>query len=439
MSSERQVLIRATALSKTYRVFQHPADRVRQLFAPVHGRRYYTPARALHEVSFEVERGEAVGIVGRNGSGKSTLLQVICGTLKPTSGRVVVTGRVSPLLELGSGFNPEFTGRENVYLSAAVLGLSRRETDARFDEITAFASIGEFLERPVKTYSSGMFARLAFSVAVHVDPDILVVDEALSVGDLGFQQKCIKRMLALRARGVTLLFVSHDPYQVKSVCERALYLREGQLVSFGEAGKVVDAYLADLHGLSPPASTNTAAEQGRAVKGEALPPVRITSVRLLDVAGESVQSVRTGEGLRLSFAFERLHGEVSEPLSFVFNLYRADGLYVCGTTTLMDGYPPFAGMDTGQVTVRFPAIPLLAGRYHWRVAVNDEHGLAVLAKVEGVCPFVVEDGFKAVGAFDLPREWQIRSTVPGRADDQRPGLVSRQDDDEDALAAPHRA
>ncbi|MEA1051481.1 ABC transporter ATP-binding protein [Lamprobacter modestohalophilus] len=402
MSSEQPVAIRATQLSKTYRVFKHPLDRVRQLFSQLRKRTYYTPAHALDGVSFEVERGEAVGIIGRNGSGKSTLLQVICGTLRPTSGAVSVIGRVSPLLELGSGFNPEFTGRENVYLSAAVLGLSRRETDMRFEEITQFASIGEYLERPVKTYSSGMFARLAFSVAVHVDPDILVVDEALSVGDLGFQQKCIKRMLALRKQGVTLLFVSHDPYQVKAVCQRALYLRAGRLVNFGEAGSVVDAYLADLHS---GAGFECGSEEG--VAPEERPTVKISTIRLLDAAGEPLQCVRTGDSIRLSFSFERLCEDLHEPLSFVFNLYRADGLYVCGATTLMDGHKPFAGMPAGRVTIRFPSFPLLAGRYHWRVAVNDEHGLSVLAKAEGVCPFVVEDGFKAVGAFDLPRKWQV--------------------------------
>ena len=409
--------IRATELSKTFRVFQHPLDRLRHLLFRFSGRTYYTPACALDGVSFEVERGEAVGIVGRNGSGKSTLLQLICGTLRPTSGTVSVVGRVSPLLELGSGFNPEFTGRENVYLSAAVLGLSRRETDSRFDEITEFANIGEYLERPVKTYSSGMFARLAFSVAVHVNPDILVVDEALSVGDLGFQQKCIKRMLALREQGVTLLFVSHDPYQVKVVCERALYLRAGRLAHFGEAGKVVDAYLADLQ-------TSSAFERSleQAITPEERPPVRICTITLLGSDGEPTECVCTGESIRLTFVFERLHGNVTRPLTFVFNLYRADGFYVCGTTTLMDGHPPFAAMQAGRVTVLFPSIPLLAGRYHWRVAVNDEHGLSVLAKAEGVCPFVVEDDFKAVGAFDLQRQWEVDpwdpSSVSAESDEQ---------------------
>lgn len=415
MSSDGDMVICARRLSKTYPVLQRPVDVVRQLFPRLFGGASVGSAPALDEVSFEVKRGEAVGIVGRNGSGKSTLLQLICGTLKPTSGDVAVSGRVSPLLELGSGFNPEFTGRENLYLSAAVLGLSRQETDARFDEITEFAGIGDYLERPVKTYSSGMFARLAFAIAVHVDPDILVVDEALSVGDLGFQQKCIKRMLALRAQGVTLLFVSHDPYQVKSVCERALYLKSGRAVRFGDAGEVVDAYLADLHGASAAGASDDAAFEGENVSVPAeAPMLRIASVALLDAAREPTQRVRTGDDLSLSFSFEQLRGGAPEPVSFVFNLYRADGLYVCGATTLMDGHPAFAELGAGRVEVRFPNLPLLAGRYHWRVAVNDQHGLGVLAKADGVCPFVVEDGFKAVGAFDLPRQWHVEAADQAR-------------------------
>jgi ABC-type polysaccharide/polyol phosphate transport system ATPase subunit len=401
MSSDGDKIIRVRSLSKTYRIYGNPIDRLKQLILGQSGRRYYSPVPALSDVSFEVARGEAVGIVGRNGSGKSTLLQIICGTVGPSSGSVDIKGRVAPLLELGSGFNPEFTGLENLYLSAAVLGLSRRETEERVERIADFASIGEFIERPVKTYSSGMYARLAFAVAVHVDPDILVVDEALSVGDLAFQQKCIKRMFELREQQVTLLFVSHDPYQVKTVCKRAVYLREGMLVRFGDAGEVVDAYLADLH--TTAANTDTA-ETDVSVS---LHPYEICRVRLLNAAGDETRSIRTGDTVRLSIDFERIRADADAPISFVFNLYRADGLYICGTTTLMDGMKPFEAAPRGCVSVRFPALPLLAGRYHWRVAINDEHGLSVLAKMEGVCPFVVEDGFKSVGIVDIERSWEI--------------------------------
>ncbi|WZB69640.1 ABC transporter ATP-binding protein [Achromobacter xylosoxidans] len=201
---------------------------------------------ALSDVSFDVKKGETVGIVGRNGSGKSTLLQMICGTVTPTTGTINTYGRIAALLELGAGFNPEFTGRENVYLNASLLGLSREQIDNRFDQIAGFADIGEFIESPVKKYSSGMFARLAFSVAVHTDPEILIVDEILAVGDAAFQRRCLKKFYDIRDAGCTILFVSHDQYQVKSICNRALYLNQGRQVAFGSAGKVIDRYTIDM-------------------------------------------------------------------------------------------------------------------------------------------------------------------------------------------------
>ena len=198
--------ITVEGLVKTYQLFNKPSKRVLEMFHPF-GRKYHTPFHALKNVSFQVDRGETFGIIGRNGSGKSTLLQIICGILQPTEGKVTVNGRIAALLELGAGFNPEFTGRENVYMNGAILGFSDEEMDERFDDIAAFADIGEFLDHPVKTYSSGMYIRLAFAVQAFVEPDILIVDEALSVGDIFFQQKCFKRMRELREKNTTLLFV----------------------------------------------------------------------------------------------------------------------------------------------------------------------------------------------------------------------------------------
>jgi lipopolysaccharide transport system ATP-binding protein len=218
---------------------------LKQMLMP--GRRqYYREFWALNDVSFEIKKGETVGIIGRNGSGKSTLLQMICGTLNPSSGSVKTNGRIAALLELGSGFNPEFTGCENIYMNAAVLGLSKEETDARFDQIVAFADIGNFIGQPVKTYSSGMMVRLAFSVAIHVEPDILIVDEALSVGDAYFQAKCAKMIQSIISGGSTVLFVSHDTASVKSLCSRALLLESGRSLFFGEVNTAVEKYYSAL-------------------------------------------------------------------------------------------------------------------------------------------------------------------------------------------------
>ncbi|MCZ2497388.1 ATP-binding cassette domain-containing protein [Xylophilus sp. Kf1] len=241
--------IRVDSLSKRYQIYNRPSDRLRQFVLPrirrVVGRPapdYFTDFWAVKDVSFEIRRGDTVGIVGRNGSGKSTLLQLICGTLMPTSGSVETRGRVAALLELGAGFNPEFTGRENVFLNATLFGLDRAQIVERFDRIAAFADIGAFIDQPVKTYSSGMYVRLAFAVIAHVDADILIVDEALSVGDAVFTQKCMRFIRAFQQRG-TLLFVSHDMGSVQNLCKKSLWLGHGQMRQFGESKGVVEAYL----------------------------------------------------------------------------------------------------------------------------------------------------------------------------------------------------
>ncbi len=240
-SSPMSVVIQARNLGKCYQIYDQPQDRLKQSLWRGK-KRFYHEFWALREVSFEVQRGEAVGIIGRNGSGKSTLLQLIAGTLTPTTGSVEVGGRVAALLELGSGFNPEFTGRENIYMNAAILGLSRAETAQRFDEIVAFADIGDFIEQPVKTYSSGMSLRLAFAVAVSVTPDVLIVDEALAVGDEVFQRKCFARIQAIQQAGAAILFVSHSAQAIVELCQGALLLDQGEQLLCGNPKSVVAQY-----------------------------------------------------------------------------------------------------------------------------------------------------------------------------------------------------
>ncbi len=247
MSSD--IAIKVDSLSKCYQIYEQPRDRLKQFVLPrlrclvgLPPKQYYREFWALKDVSFEVKRGETVGIIGRNGSGKSTLLQMICSTLNPTAGKVSTEGRVAALLELGSGFNPEFTGRENVYMNAAVLGLTKSEINERFEEIAAFADIGEFIEQPVKTYSSGMMVRLAFSVIAHVDADILVIDEALAVGDAFFNQKCM-RFLRDFMRTKTVLFVSHDTGSINNLCSHALWIEKGQVLQSGTPKNICELYL----------------------------------------------------------------------------------------------------------------------------------------------------------------------------------------------------
>ena len=247
--SSNDIAIRVQGLSKCYGIYANPRDRLKQFILPRLQRligqapkQYFREFWALKDVSFEIKKGETVGIIGRNGSGKSTLLQMICGTLSPTSGSIQTNGRIAALLELGSGFNPEFTGSENVYMNASVLGLSNDEIDTRFDDIVAFADIGDFIEQPVKTYSSGMMVRLAFAVIAHVDADILVVDEALAVGDAFFTQKCMRFLRNFMKTG-TVLFVSHDTGSIKNLCNCAVWLEKGQVIQEGAPKKVCELYL----------------------------------------------------------------------------------------------------------------------------------------------------------------------------------------------------
>ncbi|MFZ2540833.1 MAG: ABC transporter ATP-binding protein [Gallionella sp.] len=312
------IAISVKNLTKTYRIFGHPGDRIKQ--ALTFGKmRFHREFTALQDISFEIRKGETVGIIGRNGSGKSTLLQLICGILKPTSGHIQVNGRISALLELGSGFNLEFTGRENVYFQGAVMGISKDEMDRRFDDITAFADIGQFIDQPVRTYSSGMYVRLAFSVQALSEPDILIIDEALSVGDFFFQQKCLSYIRTLCEKGVTLLFVSHDTSTVNDICSRAIYLKNGQLKFSGETRLAMQQYFAEKNIGANPASFSTD-ESATAAPQEVEAIVRdgiwaasaslsgndaghLIALALYDVDGHPTTSFRLGSTMHIKVAY----------------------------------------------------------------------------------------------------------------------------------------
>lgn len=347
------IAIRVRNLGKRYQIYETPRDRLKQFVLPrmqkIAGqppRQYFREFQALGDVSFDVRKGETVGIIGRNGSGKSTLLQIICGTLSPTFGAVETKGRIAALLELGSGFNPDFTGRENVFLNASVLGLSNEEIANRFDDIAAFADIGDFIDQPVKTYSSGMTVRLAFAVAISVDPEILVVDEALAVGDAAFQRKCIRRIGELTNTGVTLLFVSHDTETVKRICSRSLYLRSGEIRFLGNAKEVCIEYERDLFGASrdAPTSTTPPATESKRAKGrfdsELLASVEksygdgraaIENIATSDTSGEYVNVIPIGEEFVVSYTAKFLDS-VACPI-FGMMITTKEGVCVFGANT----------------------------------------------------------------------------------------------------------
>jgi lipopolysaccharide transport system ATP-binding protein len=330
--SSNDVAIQVSNLGKCYEIYNNPRDRLKQFIVPnlqrlarrPYPKQYFREFWALRDVSFEIRKGETLGIIGRNGSGKSTLLQLICGTLNATTGSIQTNGRVSALLELGSGFNPEFTGRENVYMNASILGLSNAEIDARYDDIVSFADIGDFIDQPVKMYSSGMLVRLAFSVATQVDPEILIIDEALSVGDTFFQSKCmIKMKRMIDNEGTTLLFVSHDLITVKSLCKRGILLDKGSVIHNGDARDAVEKYFGMKVDSEQKVVTNKTGFQSedksasndcfnysadfekrasfqRVQNGKA----SFKSVVLLDENGKLIESIDYGQKVKLRMAVE---------------------------------------------------------------------------------------------------------------------------------------
>ncbi len=334
-------LVLVQNVSKLYRLYRRPADRLRELLpgtAPAH-RDFW----ALRDISFEVERGETLGLVGPNGCGKSTLLQLVSGILQPTMGRVVTRGRIAALLELGAGFNPEFSGRENVYLNGEIMGLSRAEIDRAMPSIEAFAEIGEFLERPVKEYSSGMYVRLAFSTAIHVDPEILIVDEALAVGDAVFANRCVRKFQELRERKVTVLFVSHDLGLVKQLSDRAILLLGGRIEAAGAPNDVINRYIGlVLEKQAPEKRQERLRSSFRHGDGTS----EILGVQLLNARGEETASIASGEPVTVRVR-ARFHRGVSDPMVGILVRTRI-GMDVYGTNTRIE-HTDLGDFEAGQL------------------------------------------------------------------------------------------
>lgn len=350
---EQDTVISVRNLTKTYRLFGHPGDRIKQ-FLSLGLKQYHRKFTALKDVSFDIKKGETVGIIGRNGSGKSTLLQLICGILKPTSGTVQVNGRVSALLELGAGFNPEFTGRENVYFQGALMGFTKAQMDEKFDGIAAFSDIGEFIEQPVRVYSSGMYVRLAFATAIHTDPDLLIVDEALAVGDAAFQHKCYRKVAALREVGCSIVLVSHDLRQVARMFNRVILLDKGRIADQGEPLTVLKTYRDSIYTdnapARPPINNKTPNPSGPS-ENSTLPKwksyflinenaqrhgnrlAEVLEAGLFDVNGAPLQLLERGTENKLKVRV--LHHETIKQPIIAYSITDTHGIAICGTSSLM--------------------------------------------------------------------------------------------------------
>ncbi len=359
-----EMAISVRGVGKMYRIYDRPQDRLKQMLwrgRRLYGREFW----ALRDVSFELRRGETLGIIGRNGSGKSTLLQIIAGTLAPTEGEVQVQGGVAALLELGSGFNPEFTGRENVFLNGSILGFSHQEMALLFDEIVAFADIGAFIDQPVKTYSSGMVVRLAFAVQAHVRTDVLIIDEALSVGDIFFQQKCFNHIRQLQKRGVTILYVSHDLTSVQNICDQAILMKDGAAVFNGDPNEAVSRYYSVLGQQIGGRGTRGVAQEaerqiGTTINVEALIErsilrgddsrhgargLELVAARVCDDTGGDALSTRMMGGLRF-YVLLRANQPIDNP-TIGIHLYDRLGnlVFAIGSTQLHSDLPP---LDIGE-------------------------------------------------------------------------------------------
>jgi ABC-type polysaccharide/polyol phosphate transport system ATPase subunit len=406
--------IRVEGLTKLYRRTM-PGDRLRTLkSAIVRGNLVQDLKRedaiaALEGVDFTVARGEAFGVIGGNGSGKSTLLKLVAGMLKPTTGRIVVDGRVAALIELGAGFHPEISGRENVYINGAVLGLSRRQIDRRYDEIVEFSGLGDFMEEPVKNYSSGMYVRLGFAVAIHTDPDVLLVDEVLAVGDEAFAHRCVRRIEELLATEKTILLVSHSLDLVAGLCDRVLWLDNGVQRLVGEPRRVIDAYRQEV--AEREGEAHRAAKEERERSGEEVPQelrwgsreAEITSVRLL-AGGEERYHLEAGE----TATFEIRARAAQRLTDFVFGVAvnTPRGFEVWGTNTDLEGFTP--GCFEGEAVVRLtcPNLRLAPGDYLVDVAVHSKDGAPYDYQKQALA-FTVTARTGGVGVYFPEHRWEV--------------------------------
>jgi lipopolysaccharide transport system ATP-binding protein len=412
-----QPILSVAGLDKNYRIYPRPLDRLREMLIR---RPCHQEVRALDGIGFDLHRGESLGIIGQNGSGKSTLLKILSGVTVPTRGEVAVRGQVASLLELGMGFHFDFTGRQNITINAAIMGLSPREVERRTPEIIAFSELGEFIDRPVKTYSTGMKMRLGFSIAINVEPEILIVDEALSVGDGYFQKKCMDRIRSYLDSGRTLLFCSHAMYYVSTLCRRAIWLRHGRVAALGSVNEVVRAYenhlLAKSEGLAAGAPAPEVVAAARAAGPPGLRPpaaeadteaaklARIVDVRQLGDRGEAkrfryrepwvveIEWVSTDPGL----AFHAAVG-----------VDRADGVQVCSFGTHRDGLAPLTGWRRYKVRLLVAEMPILKGEFSIYVFLLDEEGLHVYDQVLIHPGFEIEPAEYRIGLIDVDHSWDV--------------------------------
>ena len=387
MSENTDIAIKVDSLNKVYRLYEQPIDRLKEL---LFRKSKHTDFVALQNISFCLSKGKTLGVIGDNGAGKSTLLQLIAGTLTPSSGEIHIEGNVLGLLELGLGFHIEFTGLQNIFLYGDVLGLSRRFVESKLDEIIAFSELGPFIDRPLKTYSTGMKMRLAFSLVSSLDPEILIIDEALSVGDMHFQKKCIDRMTNLKSQGRTIIFCSHSVYQVGMFCDEVLWLKDRTIYMRGEAAKILPAY--EAYQMRKDQSDNT--HQTASVNKPAV---------ISELAVTNDLPLERNSDLKVYIVVESISEELPYHVSVSIKMDDGRGIYVTGTHLL--GRPPLYGRRR-EIIITYPDIPLMGGFYSVHARIFDDEGLMVYH--EKILPDLeVFKDSKELGVCRLNNNWQV--------------------------------
>ena len=395
--------IKIEHLSKVYKIFDKPTDRLKEALNPFK-KRYSKDFYALNDVSLTIKKGETVGIIGKNGAGKSTLLKIITGVLTPTVGNIQVNGRIASLLELGAGFNPEMTGIENVYMNGTIMGYTKEEMDERIQDIIDFADIGDFINQPVKMYSSGMFARLAFAVNAFVEPDILIVDEALSVGDLKFQIKCMDKMEELLHGGCTVIFVSHDLNALRRLCNRAFFFDHGKFLADGEVNTIADMYMEFLNTpVKKKESKKVEAEKKYGVSNDI---AMITEFSLMNSEGIKKNTFEYDEPVKIKVEYE-VYDESLEDVVLGVALQSPSGRSVCGLNTLLDNVAIPWGKGQHSFYIEYPkGLLAISGKYHFDVALEEKTATIPIHYVQCAQEVVIASRYVSEGLYTIPHSWR---------------------------------
>lgn len=401
-----ETIIDIKHLNKVYNLYDKPIDRLKEVLSPTH-KSYHREHYALNDISLEIKKGESVGIVGKNGSGKSTLLKIITGVLNPTSGEINVKGKISALLELGAGFNPEYTGIENIYLNGTMMGYSKAEMDEKVDDIIAFADIGDFINQPVKTYSSGMFARLAFAVSINVEPEILIVDETLSVGDTRFQIKCMDKMKEMMEGGTTVLFVSHDINAIRRFCTKCVWINEGRLKEIGSVNTVSDHYMDFLKILDV---ENERKKEEYVSEIEFIPKnnvvAEVVEFKVLNIKNEIIDTMYYDETIKIRMVYDVYDETIKNPVLGVA-IRSCDDKYINGLNTLLDNKKIPWKYGRNQMVLEYvDGILALSGKYYFDVALFEQTATVPIQYITKIKEIEIIANYDGEGVYIMPHQWR---------------------------------